>query len=55
MDGLQLCCNSGGRGPGWRGCGAYRLVSCRNSSELTIFICVLISYLPRLEVPEQLA
>ena len=30
------------------------LVSCRNSSELTSFACVLIRCLPRLEMPEQL-
>ena len=55
MGGRQFCCNSGERGPGWRGCGAYRLVSCRNSPELKILAAVLARCLPRLEGPEQLA
>ena len=55
MGGLQFCCDSGEHGPGWRGCGAYRLVCCRNSSELAILFAVLATCLPRLEVPEELA
>jgi hypothetical protein len=36
MGGLQFCCKSGERGPGWRGCGAYRLVCCGNFPEFAM-------------------
>jgi len=35
--------------------GTDGLIGCRNSSEFVIFACVLIRYLPRLEMPEPLA